>query len=474
MKNKFIVSSIAAALLLAACGTPPAATVAPKEVIKEVIKEVPKEVIKEVEKVVEKPVEVIKEVEKIVVATAAAGKTPISLWFHSGTGGERDTIKAQVEAFNKANATYSVVAVELPAGSYTDQVNAGALINQLPCVLDFDGPYLYNYAWGGYLVPMDDLVSADLKADLLPSIVQQGTYNGKLYSVGTFDSGLALWGNKSLLEKAGVRIPKSVDDAWTLDEFEGALAALKKVDGIKFPIDMKFNYGKGEWYPYGFSPILQSFGADLIDRSTYKGAAGTLDSDAAVKAMTTFQGWVKKGYVNAAETKDDTFTVQKTAGLALVGHWIYNDGKKGLGDDLILLPMPKFGDKAVTGMGSWNWGITKGCADANGAAEFLKFILQPDEVLRMTDANGAVPATKSALAKSKLFGDGGPLNIYVQQLSKGVAVPRPVTPGYPAISKAFAEAVDDIAKGGDVKAALSKAAKAIDADIEDNAGYAIK
>jgi multiple sugar transport system substrate-binding protein len=24
----------------------------------------------------------------------------------------------------------------------------------------------------------------------------------------------------------------------------------------------------GEWYPYAFSPFLQSFGGDLIDRST--------------------------------------------------------------------------------------------------------------------------------------------------------------------------------------------------------------
>jgi multiple sugar transport system substrate-binding protein len=277
-----------------------------------------------------------------------------------------------------------------------------------------------------------------------------------------------------MLEKAGVRIPKGVDDAWTLQEFEDALAALKKVDGVKFPIDMKFNYGKGEWYTYGFSPILQSFGADLINRETYQGASGTLDNENAVKAMTAFQGWVKNGYANAAETTDDSFTVKKTSALAFVGHWIYSDAKKNLGDDLVLLPMPKFGDKAVTGMGSWNWGITKNCADPKGAAEFLAFILQPDEVLRMTDSNGAVPATKNALAKSKLFGDGGELNIYVQQLSNGTAVPRPITPAYPAITKAFAEAVDDIAKGGDVKAALTKAAKSIDADIEDNGGYAIK
>ena len=38
----------------------------------------------------------------------------------------------------------------------------------------------------------------------------------------------------------------------------------------------------GEWYPYAFSPLLQSFGGDIVDRSTYKSAEGALNSDAAL------------------------------------------------------------------------------------------------------------------------------------------------------------------------------------------------
>jgi maltose-binding protein MalE len=42
------------------------------------------------------------------------------------------------------------------------------------------------------------------------------------------------------------------------------------------------------------------------------------------------------------------------------------------------------------------------------------------------------------------------------------------------ITKAFATAVDEIAKGGDVQTALDKAADTIDKDIKDNNGYAPK
>jgi multiple sugar transport system substrate-binding protein len=89
----------------------------------------------------------------------------------------------------------------------------------------------------------------------------------------------------------------------------------------------------------------------------------------------------------------------------------------------------------------------------------------------MTNANGAVPARKSALAKSKLYGEGAPLEIFVQQLEGGVAVPRPITPAYPTITTAYAEAVQNIVTGADVKAELDKAVEKIDQDIEDNKGY---
>jgi multiple sugar transport system substrate-binding protein len=187
--------------------------------------------------------------------------------------------------------------------------------------------------------------------------------------------------------------------------------------------------------------------------------------------MTFFKSLFDKGYANLTPAGDDDFYGKKTSALAYVGHWQWTPHYDGLGDDLVLLPMPKFGKKAATGMGSWAWGLTSACPNPDAAWKFLEFLIQPDEILRMTDANGAVPARKSAIAKSKLYGEGGPLNIFVQQLEGGVAVPRPVTPAYPVITVTFAEAVANIMSGGDVQAELDKAVEKIDLDIEDNQGY---
>jgi multiple sugar transport system substrate-binding protein len=406
------------------------------------------------------------------LSNAQSTPVTIQMWHHAGQGGEREAVAAAVRRFNAANRDIKVEIAVLPDGSYNDQVNAAALADTLPCLLDFDGPNNYNYAWAGKLIPLDKYVPADLKADLLPSLLQQATYNGKIYNLGQFDSGLALWGNRDTLTKAGIRIPKGIADAWTKTEFDAALTKLKAA-GVAFPLDLKLNYGVGEWFTYGFSPIIQSFGGDLINRRDFKSANGVLNGNASVRAMTWFQGLIKQGFVNPKPAGDTDFVEGRSA-LSWVGHWMYPDYKKALGNKLVLLPMPKLGARAVTGMGSWTWGISSDCKTPDQAAKFLNFILSTDEVSAMATASGAVPGRKSAIARSKLFADGGELNVYVQQLNGGVARARPATPAYPTITTAFAEAVNNIITGADVKGELDKAVKKIDTNIADNKGYPTK
>lgn len=397
----------------------------------------------------------------------------ISVWTHNIPGSvEGDVLAATVKAFEQAQSDYKIELVPIAAEIYADRVAGSAAFGSLPCVLEFDGPYLYSIAWPGYLQPIDRFVSAELRADFLPSIIAQGTFNGGLYSLGQFDSGLAIYGNRQYLAAAGVRIP-TFDQPWSLAEFEEALEKLTALPEVEHALDMKINYGRGEFYTYGYSPILQSFGGDLIDRQNYQHASGVLDGSQSVEAMMHFQSWFENGWASQP-IADNEFYSSKTVALSWVGHWMYNPYAEGLGQDMVLLPMPDFGYGPKTGMGSWSWGITSNCQDPAGAWAFIEYLLSPEEILRMTDANGAVPARQSALAQSTLYGETGPLRLFVQQLESGWAVPRPITPAYATISTTFAKAVENILNGADVQAELTQAALEIDQDIEDHQGYSIK
>ena len=401
----------------------------------------------------------------------------VTMWTHGGTAEEAEALTQILEKFRAQRPDIQVDLVHVPQDTYNTQVQAAlygvSITGDLPCLLDFDGPYVYNYAWQKILIPLDRYLSPEMRADFIPSIIAQGTYqDGKIYSLGLYDSGLAIWGNKKYLEQAGVRIP-TANHPWSRAEFEDVLAKLQALPGVEHALDMRMRTKTDEWYTWAFSPILQSFGADLIDRTTYQRADGVLNGPAAIEALEMVQGWLKQGYVNLNPESDTEFIQGKEA-LSWIGYWMKPEYQKALGDNLALLPMPDFGHGPKTGMGTWNWGITSSCKNPDAAWQILQFMLEPDQILFMTNANGAVPARKSAMARSELYRTGGLLHLYIEQTEAGFTVPRPITPAYPAITKAFAEAFKNIAHGANVKSELDRAVQVIDQDIKEHDGYQVR
>jgi len=400
------------------------------------------------------------------------GTAQVTVWFHAGPSAEYNMLRRQVQDFNKSQKQVRVEVVTLPEQRpYNDLVLSAAASGDLPDLLDFDGPRLYSYAWSGKIKPIDSCLSDGLRDELLPSIRQQGTYAGRMYGIGTFDSGLGLYVRPSVLKKAGIRIPRSAADAWTADEFTGILRTLRKA-GYPYPLDMGLVYAKPgeEWNTYGFAPAVWSAGGDLIDPKTFRTADGFLNGPESVKALTTLQNWVKEGLVEPGRS-DQSFDEGRSA-ISWTGHWWYPDYNKHFPGDVAIVPLPDFGEGTVTGMGSWQWGVTSGGADGDAVWRFLAYLLKPDQIHRMSKANGAIPATNSAVKLSPEYAAGGAEHLFIEQLTDGVARPRPRTPAYPAITDAFSRAFPKIMiDRAPVKATLDEAVEAIDKDLAAHDGY---
>jgi len=397
----------------------------------------------------------------------------VTMFAHEGS--EADAYKAAIDGFNSGPGQELEVEVDLtmiPEGQYTDQINSAAASGDLPAVLDFDGPIMANLAWSGHLTPIEDCISDELRDNVLPSLIEQGTYADRLYAVGSFDSGLGLFAWKSALDEVGARIPTSADDAWTAEELEKILRDLQGA-GYEHPLDTKFWYGsQGEWFSYAFDPIIWSAGGDVIDRSDYQTADGQLNSPEVVEAMTTFQTWVEDGLIDK-DAADDSNFLQQRSPISWVGHWMYQPYKEAAGDDLVIMPLPDFGSGSKTGMGSWAWGMTPNAEDPDAAWAVIEYLMSDEVIGNITEVNGAPPGTQSAIEASALYAEDGELRLFIDQLEAApdVAVPRPVTPAYPTITKTMTTTIDDIIQGADVQQTLDEAVNTIDADIEANEGY---
>jgi multiple sugar transport system substrate-binding protein len=403
-------------------------------------------------------------------AAGGAGRPEnITVWLREVVGSpEFAVLRAAAQRFNSTRPPHPIVLLPSIYVNYEDQIRSAAAAGTLPCLLEVDGPFVAPFAWAGDLLPLDRFVPEELLKDLLPTILAQGQYGGHQYTLGLFESGLGLWGNRRYLAAAGVRIA-TVHKPWTLQEFETALQKLSALPGVADALTLDLPTGASELYSYAFGPLLQGFGGDLIDRRSYAFARGVLDGPNSVAAMKHFQLWFQRGWTHYAGRHTD-FAEGKSA-LSWSGHWFYPLYHEALGQDLVLMPLPDFGAGIKTGVGSWEWGISSTCPYPTEAWRFLAYLMTDEEILRLTNVNAAIPARKSALARSKLYGRRGPLAVFVEQLEAGSSVPRPKTPAYNTIRIAFRTAIQAIARGADVQTELGKAAARIDREIADNRGF---
>jgi multiple sugar transport system substrate-binding protein len=395
----------------------------------------------------------------------ASGRAEIKMWSHSaGNPAEIEVIDKIIEEFNASQDRYTVKAEYFPQGAYNDAIVAAATAGDLPCLIDMDGPVMPNWAWAEAIVPLD--LPSEVTDEFLPTAL--GKWDGKIYSVGYWDAALAIHARRSALEDVGARIP-TMEQPWTREEFDEVLAAIKERGDFEFPIDMAV-WDRGEWYAYAYSPLLQSFGGDLIDRDTYLTSDGTLNGPEAVAFGEWFQSLFEEGYASRTPSRANADFLGGKVAMTWTGNWNAPAEIEAFEDDLVLLPPPDLGNGPKIGGASWQWGISANCEDTQGANDYIEFSLQDEYVADFANATGLIPATEGAAAQVEAYQPGGPLE-EMDDFSREFAVIRPPTPAYAVITNVFQRSLSDIVNGADVKASLDNAVDQIDFNIETNDGY---
>jgi multiple sugar transport system substrate-binding protein len=280
-----------------------------------------------------------------------------------------------------------------------------------------------------------------------------------------------MYARPSDLEKYGIRTP-TLEEPWTLDEFNEVLETFQSSGDFEYALDLGMN-DKGEWYPYAFSPFLQSFGGDIIDRSTMLTAEGALNGPEAIAFGEWWQNLFESGLAPGTSQDNadrETGFIDGRYALQWSGNWAAVTALDALGDDVIFLPAPDFGNGSTIGAGSWQFGVSADSENKEGANAFIEFALQDKYLAAFSDGIGLIPSTPSAAAMTTNYAPGGPLEVFFD-LSNEQALIRPPTPAYLSAALTFQKALTDIADGANVEDALDAAVDEIDADIQANDGY---
>ncbi|WP_010277577.1 ABC transporter substrate-binding protein [Paenibacillus senegalensis] len=354
-----------------------------------------------------------------------------------------------------------------PNEEFYNKLKMSPAVGDTPDIVIMDATELSYYVEAQLLVPLDEYMTDDILADMLPSVIDESTYKGNIYATAQFDSGMSLWGNKTMLEEAGIRIPASYTEAWDRAEFEDALEKLKQ-SGVPYPIYLRQNSPRTLYYTY--TPIVKSFGGDMMNRETML-TDGALNSEETIAAYDYISWLIEKEYMNPVADYEDAFYGRQESALALIGHWKSKEHFEFLGDDAILIPIPDFGNGVYTGSGSVIWAITA-AAEKNGIVDeswsVLKEAISEEYIKRMTDVNGGIPARVSVLDEKEEYKEGGRLYLYREQLEAGIGYLRPQTPAHNEMYNMMRSIVANLLLGSDAREELNKASKELDEVIMEN------
>ena len=399
------------------------------------------------------------------------GEIYISMWVHTiEDTPEGEAYKESVERFNEIyNGVYFADVEFIPrndsGGGYSDKINASVMSGDLPDVITVDGPNVAAYAANGIIQPLAAL-SAEEKGVYLDSIIEQGTYDGKLYALGAMESSVGLYYNKDILAEAGIEVP-AAGSPWTWTEFTEILAQLKPFMAEKngYALDMTFPVGEASIYYY--APFIWSNGGDLVSDDGLT-VDGIFNSAANTETMKYFRGIVENGYMSQAPI-ENLFESGRAA-FKFDGAWEVNTIYENYPNvDLGVAPYivgDGWSGERYTPTGSWAYAATSKAENLEAATELVKWMSGVESSLLVYEKTKNLPSTYAAYEQITVFADDENYKALYEQL-RDYGHPRPKTPVYPQVSTSFQQALESIGlTGNDAQNVMDKSVERINAKLK--------
>ena len=335
----------------------------------------------------------------------------------------------------------------------------------LPDVITVDGPNISAYAANGIIQPLSPL--SDEERDVyLPSIIEQGTVDGKLYALGAMESSVGLYVNKDILERAGVEIPDK-EHPWTWSQFLEILAKVKPItDELGgYPIDMTFP--AGETTIYFYAPFFWSNGGDFVSDDGLT-VDGVFNSEENAETVEFFKTLVADGYMSKVAIQD--LFESGRAAFKFDGAWAVNNITSNYPDiNLGVAPYvvsDNWDGGRYTPTGSWAFAASSGTENIDGATALVQYMSGIDSSIRLMEKTNSMPSTWAAYETNDLFTTDPNYKALYDQLS-AYGHPRSKTPVYPQVSTSVQQVLENsVLSGHDTQETMDKAVSRINKKLK--------
>ncbi|MDK7213363.1 ABC transporter substrate-binding protein [Corynebacterium pyruviciproducens] len=379
-------------------------------------------------------------------ATGTADRGPITFAM-----GKNDTDKLQ-PVIEKWNADHPDEQVELKELAGEADAQRETLVQSLQAgssdydVMALDVIWTADFAANQYLAPLE----GDLKVDasgLLPATVESATYQGKLYALPQNTNGQLLFRNTDLVTDAPANWAELAESCKGLDK-DCLTLQLKQYEGLTV----------------NTTGFINGWGGSVLDDSEQP-AVETDQAKEGIQALVDgyADGTIAKASTSATEEETNLAFTEGNTAYAINWPYMYTNAEKA-GINFEVTPLVGKDGTGVSTLGGYNNGININSKHKATARDFIEFIINEDNQASFADAS--FPPVLASIYDDATLVEKYP---YLPALKESLenAKPRPVSPFYPAISKAIQDnayaaitagkSVDDATK--DMAAAITQASK---------------
>jgi multiple sugar transport system substrate-binding protein len=254
----------------------------------------------------------------------ATGAPELSQWYHQyGERGVEQAVRRYAREYRKAQ-----VEVQWRPGDYDQQTATALLSDSGPDVFETAGPTI-DQIQAGQVMDLTDAIG-DARADFNQAVLAPKIYQGKVYGIPQVVDMQMLYYRKSMLAKAGVAPPSTLDGLVTA----AMMLTRDQVKGL-------FLGNDGGAGALSGTPF-HAAGLSLV---TLDGSVGFDDPAAAAALGKLHTLYADKSLLLGAPTdwSDPSAFIQGLTAMQWTGLWALPKISQALGDDFGVLPFPSDG-----------------------------------------------------------------------------------------------------------------------------------
>ena len=353
--------------------------------------------------------------------SSSEGRGPIT--FAMGKN-DTDKLIPIIEKWNKEHPDEEVTLSEL-AGEADAQRET--LVQSLQAgnsdydVMALDVIWTADFAANQWLAPLEGDLEVDT-SELLEATVESATYNDTLYALPQNTNGQLLFRNTEL----------APDEVSTFDELASACEALE--DGTACLTTQLKQYEGLTVNTIGF---MEGWGGKVLDED----GNVTVDSDEAKAGLQALVDAYEDGTISresTAATEEETNLTFTEGDSAFAINWPYMytnaEEAEATAGKVEVQPLVGKDGVGVSTLGGYNNGINVNSENKATARDFIEFVINEENQTSFAEAS--FPPVLASIYDDESLIEQFP---YLPALKESLenASPRPVSPFYPAISKAI-------------------------------------